>query len=83
MEYGNKATDWSPAPEDLQDDATTKANNALASAKTYADAQIKVTADGINQNVTKKFDDLQIGGRNLILNGKGNKKKGSLKILQP
>ena len=79
LEYGNKATDWSPAPEDLQDDATTKANNALASAKTYADAQIKVTADGINQNVTKKFDDLQIGGRNLILNGKGNKKAGFFK----
>lgn len=79
LEYGNKATDWSPAPEDLQDDATTKANNALASAKTYADAQIKVTADGINQNVTKKFDDLQIGGRNLILNGKGDKKAGFFK----
>lgn len=39
--------------KDLQDDATTKANNALASAKTYADTQIKVTADGINQNVSK------------------------------
>ena len=64
LEKGNKATDWTPAPEDFQDDATTKANNALASAKTYADAQIKVTADSINQNVTKKFDDLQIGGRN-------------------
>ena len=56
LEYGNKATDWTPAPEDLQDDATTKANNALASAKTYADAQIKVTADSINQNVSKKFE---------------------------
>ena len=56
LEYGNKATDWSPAPEDLQDDATTKADNALASAKTYADAQIKVTADSINQNVTKKLE---------------------------
>lgn len=64
LEYGNKATDWTPAPEDFQDDATTKANNTLASAKTYADAQIKVTADSINQNVTKKIDDLQIGGRN-------------------
>ena len=64
LEKGNKATDWTPAPEDFQDDATTKANNALASAKTYADAQIKVTADSINQNVTKKFDNLQIGGRN-------------------
>lgn len=53
LEYGNKATDWTPAPEDLQDDATTKANNALASAKTYADAQIKVAADSISQNVSK------------------------------
>ena len=67
LEYGNKATDWTPAPEDFQDDATTKANNALASAKTYADAQIKVTADSINQNITKKFDDLQIGGRNYAI----------------
>ena len=56
LEYGNKATDWTPAPEDFQNDATTKANNALASAKTYADAQIKVTADSINQNVSKKFE---------------------------
>lgn len=53
LEKGNKATDWTPAPEDFQDDATTKANNALASAKTYADAQIKVAADSINQNVSK------------------------------
>lgn len=46
-------TEVAQSIKDLQDDATTKANNALASAKTYADAQIKVTADGINQNVTK------------------------------
>ncbi len=52
LEKGNKATDWSPAPEDLQDDATTKANNALASAKTYADAQIKVSADSIKSEVS-------------------------------
>lgn len=48
-------------------EVTEAANATLKSAKTYADAQIKVTADGINQNVTKKFDDLQIGGRNLII----------------
>lgn len=52
LEFGNKATDWSPAPEDLQNDATTKANNALASAKTYADAQIKVSADSIKSEVS-------------------------------
>lgn len=46
-------TEVTQSIKDLQDDATTKANNALASAKTYADAQIKVTADSINQNVTK------------------------------
>lgn len=52
LEKGNKPTDWSPAPEDLQNDATTKANNALASAKTYADAQIKVSANGIKSEVS-------------------------------
>lgn len=52
LEKGNKPTDWSPAPEDLQNDATTKANNALASAKTYADAQIKVSADSIKSEVS-------------------------------
>ena len=67
LEYGNKATDWTPAPEDFTADAQAKADEALSSAKTYADTQIKVTADSINQNVTKKFDDLQIGGRNLII----------------
>ena len=60
-------------------EVTEAANATLKSAKTYADAQIKVTADSINQNVTKKFDDLQIGGRNLILNGKGDKKAGFFK----
>lgn len=79
LEKGDKVTDWSPAPEDLTADAQAKAAEALASAKTYTDAQIKVTADSINQNVAKKFDGLQIGGRNLILNGKGDKKAGFFK----
>lgn len=60
-------------------EVTEAANATLKSAKTYADAQIKVTADSINQNVAKKFDGLQIGGRNLILNGKGDKKAGFFK----
>lgn len=45
-------------------EVTEAADATLKSVKTYADAQIKVTADSINQNVTKKFDNLQIGGRN-------------------
>ena len=75
LKKATKLTDWSPAPEDLTADAQTKAVEALASAKTYADAQIKVTADSINQNVTKKFDDLQVGGRNLAI-GTNNGKNG-------
>ena len=56
-------------------EVTEAADATLKSAKTYADAQIKVTADSINQNVTKKFDDLQIGGRNLAI-GTNNGKNG-------
>lgn len=41
LEFGNKATDWSPAPEDL-----------IAESKTYTDAQIKVSADSINSTVS-------------------------------
>lgn len=51
-EIGNKTTTWTPAPEDVDADSTTKANNALASAKTYTDAKIKVTADSINSTVS-------------------------------
>lgn len=56
-------------------EVTEAADATLKSAKTYADAQLKVTADSINQNVTKKFDDLQIGGRNLAI-GTNNGKNG-------
>lgn len=41
LEFANKATDWSPAPEDL-----------VAESKTYTDAQIKVSADSINSTVS-------------------------------
>ena len=40
LETGNKATDWTPAPEDL-----------LVNAKDYSDAQLTVTADKINATV--------------------------------
>ena len=36
LEKGNKATDWTPAPEDVATDATTKANNAKQAAITDA-----------------------------------------------
>lgn len=36
-------------------DATTKANTALADAKTYTDAQIKISADSITSTVSKTY----------------------------
>ena len=44
LEFGNKATDWSPAPEDL-----------VAESKTYTDAQMKITSDSITSTVSKTY----------------------------
>lgn len=37
LEQGNKATDWTPAPEDVAQDASNKANTAESNAKGYSD----------------------------------------------
>lgn len=55
LEYGNKPTDWSPAPEDLQADATNKANSALTESKKYTDAQLKITSESITSTVSKTY----------------------------
>lgn len=55
FEFGNKPTDWSPAPEDLQADATTKANTALSESKKYTDAQLKITSESITSTVSKTY----------------------------
>nr|DAV18457.1 MAG TPA: Putative tail protein [Caudoviricetes sp.] len=55
MELGNKPTDWSPAPEDLQADAATKANAALSESKKYTDAQLKITSDSITSSVSSTY----------------------------
>lgn len=55
LEYGNKVTDWSPAPEDLQADATNKANTALSKSKKYTDAQLKITSESITSSVSKTY----------------------------
>lgn len=55
LELGNKATDWSPAPEDLQADAATKANTALSESKKYTDAQLKITSDSITSTVSNTY----------------------------
>lgn len=55
LEVGNKPTDWSPAPEDLQVDASNKANTALSESKKYTDAQLKITSESITSSVSKTY----------------------------
>ena len=55
IELGNKHTDWSPAPEDLQADAASKANTALSESKKYTDAQLKITSDSITSTVSSTY----------------------------
>lgn len=52
LEKGNKATDWTPAPEDLQRQTKQAQNDAEKAAKAYADAQ-----DNLKQTETKAYAD--------------------------
>ncbi|MEK1828990.1 hypothetical protein AAAC51_07525 [Priestia megaterium] len=68
IEKGDKATDYTPAPEDVD------AN--ISAAVSTAKSEIKQTTDSITSSVTatnKKLDNIQIGGRNLIRNSNFSK----------
>lgn len=78
LEMNEVETDWCYAPEDYANNteaqgyANTAQTQAVATAKSYTDSQIQVSASGIlstvEQGYTTKteFGNLQIGGRNLI-----------------
>lgn len=62
LEVGNKATDWTPAPEDLSQDATNKASQALTDAKNYSSNAVNwVTNNGSSttslNSMVKKWTD--------------------------
>ena len=50
--------------------AQDKANSAYNSAVTYANSQITQTKDAIQLSVDQKISNIQIGGRNLVINSK-------------
>lgn len=52
VELGNKATDWTPAPEDID----TSINNAITESKNYTDSQIKISKDAIELGVSQKYE---------------------------
>ncbi|WP_347126935.1 phage tail spike protein [Staphylococcus hominis] len=52
LEYGNVATDWTPAPEDVEDKILNSKQEAEVAAKAYAKAQ-----DELKQTETKAYAD--------------------------
>ena len=73
LEYGNKATDWSPAPKDI-DNAITTVNNKFDNYSTTTEMNSAITqkageiTSSVSSTYTTKteFNNLSIGGRNLI-----------------
>lgn len=52
LTMGNKIVDWTPSKEDVEKDATDKANKALSDAKTFTTTEIKTTNDKVSQLTT-------------------------------
>ena len=62
IEAGNKATDWTPAPEDVSQDATNKASQALTDAQKYSSNAVNwVASNGSSttslNSMVKKWTD--------------------------
>lgn len=62
IEAGNKATDWTPAPEDVSQDATNKASQALTDAENYSSNAVNwVASNGSSttslNSMVKKWTD--------------------------
>lgn len=71
LEIATKATDWSPAPEDLASQTQITTLNNLINQKVSNDqyqSDKTQTANLISQTVTNAVDDLKIGGTNLVPN---------------
>lgn len=71
LEKGNKATDWSPAPEDFASQTQITTLNNLINQKVSNDqyqSDKTQTANLISQTVSSAVDGLKIGGTNLVPN---------------
>ena len=79
LEKGNKSTDWSPAPEDIEErmsaaelkiepDAivsTVRTSTKYQEDKSELESKIEQSASDITLNVKKQIGDISVGGRNL------------------
>ena len=78
FEAGNKPTDWSPAPEDVEADATKKANEAAKTATNYMKLKDNglvignMTAGTLGKNVLIDNDSVDIRNGNTVLASYGD-----------
>ena len=78
VEKGAKATDWTPAPEDVQGQIDATNNNLATNYSTTSsmNSAIQQKANEITSSVSQtyttksEFNNLQIGGKNLLLDSK-------------
>lgn len=67
LEKGNKATDWTQAPEDIQKQIDKNKNDIITANSNHTALTNRVTmAEGDITNISKKINNLKIGGRNFI-----------------
>ena len=85
FEKGNKATDWTPAPEDIDAEITSLDNRVTSAESSIIQLSDNITANvtettnlGVrmttveqtSENLSVKLENLEIGGRNLLKNSK-------------
>ena len=55
LERGNKATDWTPAPEDVDQNIQDAADSAIEQARSYTDTSIETTESSILSTVSTTY----------------------------
>lgn len=68
LEKGNKATDWSPAPEDVDSKIATVESKLTTQGTQLTAIQGNISAKIWQQDITTAVTSLEIGGRNLVRN---------------
>lgn len=68
LEKGNKATDWSPAPEDVESKIATVESKLTTQGTQLTAIQGNISSKIWQQDITTAVTSLEIGGRNLVRN---------------
>lgn len=75
MEKGTKATDWTPAPEDMATavELETLVNRVSAAETSITQNETEIALKASKTEVTEAINDIAIGGRNLVRDSKLDK----------